>query len=168
MDDIRELKRRMQRALNEDINGNNELGSEQSNVGVNKPISDLYVRDMIKITRGMKDDKKKVQSSIPEKISPAEEKEEQEKFENFFRNNNVFIEFQPLEVYPHGVFWGGTIDDQIQWVYKVTPEEISSGVDINVLGGFQKNDPENQEIIKKLESYYDTFYKFWRDNEIES
>lgn len=162
MDDIRELKRRMQKALNEDINGNNEMSSEQPTGSVNKNINDLSVRDMLKITRGM--NKKKDKSSIPEKVSPAEEKDEQEKFKNFFKDNNVFVDFQPLEIYSHGVFWGGTIDDQIQWVYKVTPEEISSGVDINVLGGFQKNDPENQEIIEKLESYYDTFYKYFRDN----
>jgi len=161
MDDIRELKKRMQKALYEDIT--DDYGS-QSNANAN----DLSVRDMLKITRGQDDSKKKLESAVPEKISPAEEKSEQEKFENYFRDNNVFVEFQPLEVYPHGVFWGGTIDGQIQWVYKVTPEELSSGVDINVLQGFQKNDPENQEIIEKLENYYNTFYKFWRDNEIES
>lgn len=166
MDDIRELKKRMQKALNEDINSNNELGDDAETTSVNKDVNDLSVRDMLKLTRNY-NNKKKADTKIPEKISPAEEKEEQEKFENFFSDNNVVIEFQPLEIYEYAVYWGGTIDGQIQWVYKVTPEELTSGIDINVLEGFQKNDPENQEIVEKLEKYYDTFYKHWRDNKLE-
>ena len=163
MDDIRELKRRMLKALNED-NNDTEYTPNKADSGVNKEVKDLSVRDMLKLTRNHNANKKKDDSKIQQKISPTEEKEEQDKFENYFKDNNVVVEFESMEVYPYSVFWGGTIDGQIQWVYKVTPDEVTSGVDVNVLEGFQKNDPENEEIIKKLETYYDTFYKYWRDN----
>lgn len=163
MDDIRELKKRMRKALNEDMNDVNNNNVDNS---VDKDFKDLSVRDMLKLTRDINSGKKKLDTTSVKQITPSEEKNEREKFENFFRDNNVIVEFEPLEVFEHGVFWGGTIDGQVQWVYKITPEETSSGVDVNVLKGFEKNDPENEEIIKKLETYYDTFYKYWRDNEI--
>ena len=167
MDDIRELKRRMLKALNEETLEQNPTDQEQGGT-VDKEVKDLTVRDMLKLTRNDVAGKKKVDdSNIQQKISPSEEKKEQEKFQSFFENNNVIIDFRPLQLYSHSVFWGGTIDGQVQWIFKVTPYEESSGVDINILEGFQKDDPENEEIIKKLENYYGTFYKYWRDNEVE-
>ena len=161
---IRELKRRMIKALNEDITDNEY---SQDSV-VDKPVKDLTVRDTLKLTRDINSGKKKVDdTNIQKQITPAEERREQEKLENFFENNNVVIDFKELQIYSHGVFWGGTIDGQVQWVFKVTPYEESSGLDINILEGFQKDDPENEEIIQKLENYYNTFFKYWRDNEIE-
>lgn len=161
---IRELKRRMIKALNEDVNDNEY---SQDNV-VDKEVKDLTVRDTLKLTRDIGSGKKKVDNTnIQKPITPAEERREQEKLENFFENNNVIIDFKELQVFPHGVFWGGTIDGQVQWVFKVTPYEESSGLDINILEGFQKDDPENEEIIQKLENYYNTFFKYWRDFSIE-
>jgi hypothetical protein len=166
MDDARELLRRMRKALNED---SNEFQQNDDEVVVDKDIKDMSMRDMLKLTRNnSSNEKKTLKRNIEKKISPSEEKREQEKFEDFFRNNNVIVDFQPLKVFPYGVFWGGTIDGQIQWVYKVTPYEETSGIDVNILKGFQKDDPENEEIIEKLEKYYDTFYKFWRDNELDN
>lgn len=103
-----------------------------------------------------------------QEINSADETNEQEKLQNFLRNNNVTIEFEPFEKYQNGVFWGGTIDGQIMFVYRVTPEETSSGIDIEYLEGFDPNDPENNEIIEKLKRYYNDFYKYWRDSQIYS
>jgi hypothetical protein len=103
-----------------------------------------------------------------QEMSSADENKEQEKLQNFLRNNNVTIEFEPFEKYQNGVFWGGTIDGQIMFVYRVTPEEVSSGIDIEYLEGFDPNDPENNEIIEKLKRYYNDFYKYWRDSQIYS
>lgn len=103
-----------------------------------------------------------------EEISFEDEIKEQEKLKNYLRNNNVTIKFEPLEIYQNGVFWGGTIDGQIMFAYRVTPEESTSGIDIEYLEGFDPNDPENNEIIEKLKRYYNDFYKYWRDSEIYS
>ena len=62
------------------------------------------------------------------------------------------------------VFWGGTIDGTIQFAYKVTPNEKTSGVEFNYLDDFTVDNEENDEIVKKIEDYYDVFFKYWRDN----
>lgn len=89
---------------------------------------------------------------------------EEEKFKNQFKDLNVIIDFIPLEVYDDLVFWGGTIDGVIQFVYKVTPNENTSGIEFNYLDDFDVNNPDNEEIVKRIKDYYDDFYKYWRDN----
>ena len=89
---------------------------------------------------------------------------EEEKFRNFFNDMNVSIKFIDLEIFDNLVFWGGTINGIIQFVYKVTPEEESSGVEFNYLEDFSPDNPENDEIVGRVESYFDNFYKFWRTN----
>lgn len=96
-----------------------------------------------------------------------DQREQENKMKQFFAQNNVTIEFEPLEVYDNGVFWAGTIDGQLGWTIKVTPHEDSSGIDVEYLKGFDAQDPENEEIIKKLQHFYSDFYKYWRDNELQ-
>jgi hypothetical protein len=101
------------------------------------------------------------------KTTPFDEKREEEKFLNYFNNNQINVEFIPIEIYDNRVFWGGTIDGQLQFVYKVTPNENTSGYELNYLEGFDKNNPENDDVVKKIQNYYDDFYKYWRDNVIQ-
>ena len=89
---------------------------------------------------------------------------EEEKFRNFFNDMNVSIKLIDLEIYDNLVFWGGTIDGVIQFIYKVTPDESTSGIEFNYLEDFSPDNPENEEITGRIESYFDTFYKYWRDN----
>jgi hypothetical protein len=91
---------------------------------------------------------------------------EEEKFRNFFNDMNVNIKFIDLEVFDNLVFWGGTINGIIQFVYKVTPGE-SSPPEFNYLEDFSPDNPENDEIIGRVESYFDNFYKFWESNVLE-
>ena len=133
-----------------------------------KPKKDLTMRDMLKITRKLNeeievDDKKK---AVNKKTAYDQEIEE-EKLRNFFDDMNVNIKFQDLQVYDNLVFWGGTVDGVIQFVYKVTPDERTSGVEFNYLEDFSPDNPDNDLIVSKLETYYDTFYKYWRDNVIQ-
>lgn len=93
-----------------------------------------------------------------------DQKNEEDKFKDYFSDLIVNIEFQPIEIHDNGVYFGATIDGQVQFVYKVTPDEITSGFEINYLPGFDKSNPENQDIMKRIESYYDIFFKYWRNN----
>lgn len=97
---------------------------------------------------------------------------DQTREERNFRNNiddlNVTVEFIPLEVYDDFVFWGGTIDGVIQFAYKVTPDEETSGVEFNYLEDFNPENPDNEEIIERIENYYDQFYKYWRNNVLQT
>ena len=90
-------------------------------------------------------------------------KGEEDKMSHYFDQNNVTIEYNELDVYGNGVMFSGTIDNQIQFVYKVTPQEESSGVEINYLVDFNAQDKENEEVVNKIEDYYNIFYKYWRD-----
>jgi len=133
-----------------------------------KQKKDLNFRDMLKITRKLNEqvdveDKKKAEN----KKNVYDQGIEEEKFRNFFDSMNVNIKFQELEVYDNLIFWGGTIDGIIQFVYKVTPDEATSGVEFNYLEDFSPDNPQNEEIVARVESYYDTFYKYWRDNVLE-
>jgi hypothetical protein len=126
---------------------------------------ELSMRDMLKITRSLNEDIE--EPTKPENMKTAQDQQnEEEKFLNFF-GNEVNVEFIDLEVTDKYVFWGGTINGIIQFIYKVTPDEATSGVEFNYLEDFNPDNPDNDEIIKKVESYYNTFYEYWSDSVIQ-
>lgn len=127
------------------------------------PKKDLSVRDMLKITRNINEGVVSLKEAENKKTAYDQQMEE-EKFRNFFRDMSVSIKLIDLEVYENLVFWGGTIDGVIQFVYKVTPDESTSGVEFNYLEDFSPDNPENEEITGRVESYFENFYKYWRDN----
>lgn len=118
----------------------------------------LSVRDMLKLMRSLNEDENVNKKTV------YDQKNEEEKFLKFFNDLNVSIKFSELVIYDNLIFWGGTIDGIIQFIYKVTPDEATSGVEFNYLEDFTPDNPENDEIIGRIESYYDTFYKYWRNN----
>lgn len=123
---------------------------------------DLSVREMLKITRRLNEQFEEEKPS--NKKTVYDQGKEEDKFNNFIRDLNVNVKFIDLEVYDNLVFWGGTIDGIIQFIYTVTPDEKTSGVEFNYVEDFSPDNPENDEIIKRVESYYDLFYKYWRNN----
>jgi len=128
-----------------------------------EPKKDLNVRDMLKITRDINEGVVSLKEDENKKTA-YDQSVEEEKFRNFFNDMNVSIKLIDLEVYDDLVFWGGTIDGVIQFIYKVTPDESTSGVEFNYLEDFSPDNPENEEITGRVESYFDNFYKYWRDN----
>lgn len=133
------------------------------------PKHELSMRDLLKITRTRKlneqaeEDNKENAQNI--KIDSDQNREE-DKFRDFFNNNNITInvEFIDLEAYNNLVFWGGTINGIIQFTYKVPADErTSSGVEFNYLDDYSPDNPENDEIVKMVKTYYDTFAKYWND-----
>jgi hypothetical protein len=121
----------------------------------------LSMRDMLKITRKLNEE---IENKPQNKKTDFDQNIEEEKFRNFFNDLTVSIKFIELEVFDDFVFWGGTVDGIIQFVYKVTPDESTSGVEFNYLEDFSPDNPENEEVVGRIESYFDTFYKYWRDN----
>ena len=129
-----------------------------------EPKKDLNMRDMLKITRDINEGVVSLSEESENKETIYDQSMEEEKFRNFFNDMNVSIKLIDLKVYRDLVFWGGTIDGTIQFVYKVTPDESTSGVEFNYLEDFSPDNPENEEITGRVESYFDTFYRYWRDN----
>lgn len=131
------------------------------------PAKEINIRDMLKMTRDVQDGKVSLNEDVENRQTVYDQSEEEGKFKNFFNDMNVSIKFIELGVYDNLVFWGGTIDGVIQFVYKVTPNETTSGVEFNYLDDFTPDNPENEEIIGRIESYFDNFYKYWRDNVLQ-
>lgn len=143
---------------------------KSAKVVVEETKKDMTMRDMLGKMRKMD---KPIQSlknvkSLNEDVQPdmstnIDRSGEEQKMANYFEENNVTIEFSNFKVLGNGVILTGTIDGQIEFAYKVTPQEDTSGIEVNYLEGFEPQDPENEEVIKKVETYYDIFYKYWRD-----
>jgi len=116
------------------------------------------MRDLLKITRNL--------NERENKETVFDQKNEEEKLRDFFKDMNINFNFINLKVFDDLVFWGGTVDGVIQFIYKVTPNEQTSGVEFNYLKDFSPDNPENDEIINRLEEYYNTFYSYWNKNVI--
>ena len=131
------------------------------------PKKDLDVRDMLKITRNIHEGKVSLKEDINKKTI-YDQAEEEEKLDNFLRDLNVNTKFIELKVFDNLIFWGGTVDGILQFIYKVTPTEEASGVEFNYLDGFIHDNPENEELVGRIESYFDNFYRYWRDNVLDT
>lgn len=143
------------------MSGNKVMSSETISDPNKGKIHEMSMRDSLNIMRNLNE------GPIERTITPNQQKKEEEKFNNSLQNNEVSVRYENLVVLDNGVFWGGTIDNQLQFVYTVTPDENTSGVEFNYLEGYNPQDPENNEVIKNVESYYDEFYKYWRENELQ-
>lgn len=123
---------------------------------------DMNMRDLLKITRKLNENEESANMK-----TMYDQKQEEDKFLNNFRDMTVNVKFIELEVYDDLVFWGGTVDGIIQFVYKVTPDESTSGVEFNYLEDFSPDNPDNEEIVNRIEGYYNSFYKYWQNNVIQ-
>ena len=132
-----------------------------------KPEKIQYVKEEVKKDMSMRDllGKMRVvnENTQTNMATNIDSQNEQDKMNNYFEDNKVTIEFEKFEVFSNGALMAGTIDNQIQFVYKVTSDEKTSGIEVNYLEDFNPNDIENVEVVKKVETYYDGFYKYWRD-----
>lgn len=141
-----------------------KLNNYNSKESINEDkVKSLSMRDMLKITRSLNEDITQIN-----KATHFDQETEENKFRNYFSDLNVVINMIPLEVKDNFVFWGGTINGMVQFVYKVTPNSGKSGVEFNYLDNFVVDNPDNQEIIKRVESYYDVFFKYWNENNFEN
>lgn len=131
------------------------------------PKKNLNMRDMLKITRNLNENTGDINKKSQNMKTVYDQSIEEQKILNYFKDLNVNIKFIELEIYDNLVFWGGVVDGIIKFVYKVTPNENTSNVEFDYSEDFSPDNPENDEIIKRLESYYETFYKYWRNNMIQ-
>lgn len=119
----------------------------------------MSMRDMLKITRKLNE---AVDDKMQNKETVFDEPRDEANFRNYFKNLMVNIKFIDMEVYDDLIFWGGTINGIIQFVYKVTPDESTTGVEFNYLEPYN---PDFDEIIKRVKSYFDNvFYPYWQKN----
>jgi hypothetical protein len=138
------------------------LGTDKQSGQVNELRTQDFVKKM-RTSKIINEIFENIEQNTNKKTIYDQNREEQ-KFRQYFDDLNVTVEFIELKVFDDKVFWGGTVDGMIQFVYKVTPDEKSSGVEFNYLEDFSPDIPENDEVVKRIEAYYNSFYKYWRDN----
>jgi len=138
------------------------------------PKKEMSMRDLLKITRNhrLNEEVDEMGNEISQqprvnKSTEFDQNREEEKFRAFFDDMTINVEFAPLQIYDDLIFWGGIVDGVIEFKYSVTPDESTSGVEYKYLPSFNKDNPENQMILDRIESYYDSFYRYWRDNGLE-
>jgi len=146
------------------------------------PKKDMSMRDMLAITRKKKlheadmtkvdldkdgdNETALIDMDVDSKKTTLDQRQEEDKFRESVKNFNVDVQFEPIKILDNSVVWNGTIDNQIQWSFLVTPDESVNGVEFNYSKGFDDKKPDNEELIKAVRAYYDDFYKYWRDNEL--
>jgi hypothetical protein len=131
----------------------------------------LNMRDMLKITRKLNEqvgDENNDEKKLINRENVFDQREEEEKLESFFDDLNVSIQFNDLKVYDDLVFWSGVVNGIIEFAFTVTPYDDTSAVTFDYTKEFSPDNPDNDLIIKKLETYYDTiFKKYWKSNMIQ-
>lgn len=130
-----------------------------------KKKKNITTQNLVKKMRDLREQEEEKQTN---RKTVYDQEREEEKFRNNFSNFNVTIQFHELKIYDDWVYWGGIIDGVIEFIYSVTPDDDTSGVRIRYIDDFNKDDPDNQEIVEKIESYYEEFFKYWRDNILQT
>lgn len=144
-------------------NGKFDFSTSKINEGRTKN-KNLTVRDFLNRAKKLKEEDDQVMEKT---ITPLDRKKEEEKLQNNFNDLEVNVVMENFEVYDDGVFLSGSIDDQITFTFSVTPSEDSSGIEWTAAEDFDSQNPDNQKVVERLENYYNEFYEFWRDNELQ-
>lgn len=127
---------------------------------------DLNMRDMLKITRKLNEEVDNNEISVNKETS-YDQKNEENKITDAFKDLNVTLHFGDLVIFNNKVTWSIMVDGIVMFSYTVTPDENTSGVDFEYTDDFSPENPDNKEIIDRINSYYNTFYKYMRDNVIQ-
>lgn len=132
-----------------------------------EPLKEMTMREMqrrIRINK-MQEDVEEV--PVEKQLSAGEQEKHDNELRNYFDGDNLTIKLEPILVFEDGVFWAGTIDGQLKFAYMVTPDESTSGVKIERSPDFDPSNEDNQAVEKKIIDYYDTFYDYWSNNQLE-
>jgi len=150
----------------------------QENTETTELVKEMSTRDMLKITRNfvnedVENDVSLDNSDVQDGDSEGEsgrniktkldQSQEEQKLRNFFDDMNVHLEVGPLIVKDNKVFWEGVVDGVIQFIFKITGDDDTSGVVFQYLKEGYENSETSKEIVDRLLSYYDTFYKYWEE-----
>lgn len=150
-------------------NAQNGIFETSKTIESNTPKKQLTARDLLGKMRTLNEETEEEQNVLgTNKKTDFDQHDEEAKMVQAFKDLEVVLKFDELEVFDKAVFWGGTIDDQVQWVYMVTPDETSSKFKINYTKDYDINAKQNEKVLKRIEEYYNNnFFKYWRNNLIQ-
>lgn len=163
------------RALLAKMRNGNHIQETTMNVE-KQPTTQDFVKKMRKLNEELEE---------PERVSlltPEDQPREEENLNNELEGLNVLTAYIPLEVYNDYVYWGGVVDNDIKFTYRVPPlpgqkgvtfkfkkktDElpVETGVDSPDAETVATNNDENQEITDIIKDYYEReFFPYWSTN----
>lgn len=104
--------------------------------------------------------------AVQKTTTALDKNKEEEKLHKYFEDLEVTVELVDFEVFDKGAFLSGVIDGQVTFTITVTDSEETSGLEWSSVESFDTGVKENELLIKRLESYQDEFFEYWRDNEL--
>lgn len=175
--DTRETLRRMRnmkRGIIEDFSNKPKDTTPKKNMTMRDMLAITRKKNLYEATMNQLDinndgqvDANVIDIDKPNEKTMFDQATEEQKFNDSVKEFNVDVQFEPIEITDDYVVWNGTVDNQIQWSFLVTPDETVNGAKFNYSKNFDDKNPDNEELIKRIEGYYNEFYKFWRDNGIK-
>lgn len=120
----------------------------------------IFIRKMIKNARKLNED-----IDVVNKATDKDFEFEKEKAKSYFPDSGLRFTDEnnnPLfEITDEYVFFGGVINGVIRFAFTVTKDIETSNVKFDYTDDFSPDNPENDEIINKLEEYYESFKSRW-------
>lgn len=125
----------------------------------------ITTQNLVKKMRGLQEQE---EESIEDRKTVYDQEREETNFMNNINDLGVDVEFYPLKVHDDLIYWGGIVDGVIEFIYRVTPYEETSGKKYKYHNDIDPENPDNAEIIDRIDNYYDQFYKYWRNNVLQT
>lgn len=118
---------------------------------------DLSMRDLLKKTR--------VLQNLNEDITITDIDQEHIKngLINSLKQLEAIPKLNPIKVINGNIFWSGSVNDMIEFVYKISPDGSKNGFKINYNDKLNIDIPDKDSISKVLEDYYTEFFTYFQN-----
>ena len=120
---------------------------------------DLSMRDLLKRTRMLNE----IALNEAINITPIDQQHVTDGLTNSLKQLEAIPKLNPIKVINGSIFWSGSVNDIIEFVYKVSSDASKSGYDINYDKNMSIEIPNKDEISKVIEDYYTEFFKYFQN-----
>lgn len=122
-------------------------------------VKDLSMRELLKKTRMLNE----IVLKEDVNITPIDQKHVVDGLSNSLKQLEAIPKLNPIKVINGNIFWSGSVNDIIEFVYKVSPDASKSGYEINYDKDLTIEIPNKDEISKVIEDYYAEFFKYFQN-----
>ena len=133
-----------------------------------KKKKELTTRELLAKTRKLNEDfANEAEEDKKNKATNFDNEYWVDRFNKFFNDLNITIKPEDvfkLKITDDFAFWGANILKQIQFLYAVTGEDDTSGIQYNYAEDFNAENEDNVKIVERIEKFYDQFSDYCRKN----
>jgi len=120
---------------------------------------DLSMRDLLKRTRMLNEIVLKEEINI----TSIDQEHVQNGLTNSLKRLEAIPKLNPIKIINGSIIWSGSINDMIEFVYKVSSDGSKNGYKINYNDKLNIEIPDKDEISKVIEDYYIEFFKYFQN-----